>query len=133
MGTRSTAAIIVLGLLACACDAAPAAPTSLPNGRWSGGGACLSVADGTCDFVAGCGHGQFAAPALRSDGTFTVEGTFRIEAGPVSIEPPPPATFSGVLSGDTLTLTVAPSGAAPPATYELRLTNAPGRCTVPCV
>lgn len=95
---------------------------------------CLSIADRMCDFVAGCGHGQFVAPALRGDGTFIVEGTYRIEAGPISIEPAPPATFSGVLSGGTLTLTVAPRGAVPPsATYVLRPADAPGRCSVPCL
>lgn len=131
---RRLGAAAVACAIAGACSTAPSAPTSLPDGRWTGGGACLSVAAPACDFVAGCGHGQFAAPALRGDGTFSVEGTYRIEAGPIGIEPAPPATFSGVLTGGTLTLTVVPrAGGPPPATYELRMTGASGRCPVPCV
>jgi hypothetical protein len=131
---RTTVSIVASCVFAGACSAAPVAPDALPDGRWTGGGACLSVQSRTCDFVAGCGHGQFAAPAVRADGTFSVEGTYRIEVGPISIEPAPPATFSGVLSGGALTITVAPRGASPPpATYMLRPASATVRCTVPCV
>jgi hypothetical protein len=94
----------------------------------------LSVTDQECDLVAGCGHGRFPPPAVQSDGTFVVDGTYRIEVGPVSIDPPPPATFSGVLDGDTLTLRVTPVAASPPpAAYVLRMTSGSGRCAVPCL
>jgi len=42
--------------------------------------------------------------------------------------------FSGVLSGQTLTLRVAPSDPSlRPASYALQLTNGTGKCSVPCV
>ncbi len=94
----------------------------------------VSVARDGCDLVVGCGHGQFLPPVVRADGTFEVNGTYRIEAGPVSINPAPPAMFSGVLRGHTLTLSVTPSDPSlRPASYVLQLTNASGKCAVPCV
>jgi hypothetical protein len=123
-------------LLLDACAATPTQPrdTTLPTGRWTGNSACLSVEVDSCDLVVGCGHGQFRPPSVRADGTFEVSGTYRIEAGPVSINPAPPAIFSGVLRGQTLTLSVTPSDPSlRPASYVLQLTNASGKCAVPCL
>jgi len=93
---------------------------------------CLLV-DG-CDLVVGCGHGQFPPPVVHADGTFEVNGTYRIEVGPITISPAPPAMFSGVLRGQTLTLSVTPGDPSlRPASYVLQLTNASGKCAVPCV
>jgi hypothetical protein len=92
------------------------------------------VAVDGCDLVVGCGHGQFPSPVLHPDGTFEVHGTYRIEVGPISINPAPPATFSGILSGQTLTLSVTPSDPSlRPASYVLQLTNGTGKCAVPCL
>jgi hypothetical protein len=83
--------------------------------------------------VVGCGHGQFQRPTLRADGNFEVNGTYRIEAGPISIEPAPPAQFWGLVSGSRLTLTVVPSVASlPSASYSMTLTGT-GTCVVPCL
>jgi hypothetical protein len=131
--------IAVVGLvclLAGACADTPTQPreTNLPTGRWSGDGACLSVAVDSCDLVVGCGHGQFPPPVVRPDGTFEVNGTYRVEVGPISINPAPPAMFSGVLRGQTLTLSVIPTDPSlRPVSSVLQLTNASGKCTVPCV
>ena len=134
--TRMVAAGLV-PLLVAACAGTPTGPrdpTVLTTGRWTRHGACLSVAPDGCDLVAGCGHGQFPLPTTGAGGTFQVEGTYRVEAGPISINPPPPATFSGVQRGQTVTLTVTPRDSSlQPATYVLQLTNASGKCTVPCV
>ena len=126
----------LISLLAATCTGTPTQPgdTILPAGRWTGDGACLSVAVDGCDLVVGCGHGQFAQPHVLADGTFVVNGTYRIEVGPISVNPAPPATFSGVLSGQTLTLSVTPSDASlPHASYVLQLTNGTGKCAVPCL
>jgi hypothetical protein len=123
-------------LLVVACTHTPTQPAemSVPAGRWTGDGACLSVGSGGCDLVVGCGHGQFPVPTAGADGTFQVAGTYRIEVGPISIDPAPPAVFIGLLKGQTLTLSVTPSDPSlRPATYVLQLTNATGRCTVPCL
>jgi hypothetical protein len=133
---KRAVALGFLCLLVGACGGTPTQPTSLPTGRYtgSGNGACLSVAAGGCDLVVGCGHGQFPPPTVRADGTFEVDGTYRVEIGPISINPPPPAKFSGVLNGQTLTITVTPSDPAlGTASYVLQLTNGSGKCSVPCV
>src|SRR6516225_8352323 len=103
MGRRAAVGLVCILLWACSADtpAQPAGATLLA-GTWTGDG-CLSVAADGCDLVVGCSHGRFPVPVVGADGTFTVEGTYRVEAGPVSISPAPPATFSGVLKGQTLT------------------------------
>jgi hypothetical protein len=126
----AVALIVCGGLLGCRNPAAPH-EEPLANGRWTGDGACLSVAD-TCNLAVGCGHGQFPRPTVRADGTFDVDGTYRIEVGPISIEPAPPAHFSGVVIGSRLILTVMPSGSLPRASYSVTPTTA-GTCPIPCV
>jgi len=70
---------------------------------------------------------------VGADGTFEVDGTYRIEAGPVSIEPAPPAHFSGSFDGSRLILTVTPTVTSlPAASYSMILSGA-GTCSVPCV
>jgi hypothetical protein len=127
------AALVAAGSLI-ACHRTPAGPSEQPLaiGRWTGDGACLSVTDTGCNLVVGCGHGQFARPTVRTDGAFDVEGSYRIEVGPISIEPAPPAHFSGSVTGAGLTLKVLPSGSLPVASYSMTPTTA-GTCTVPCV
>jgi hypothetical protein len=118
------------------CTASPTSlqAGSLATGRWSGGtGQCLSVTETSCDFVAGCGHGQFPRPIVNADGTFDVDGTYRIEAGPISLNPAPPAHFSGSVDGSHLILTVKPTDPSQStASYSLILSGT-GTCAVPCV
>jgi hypothetical protein len=126
---------LVVATFVSSCQGSPTGPNGGPlsTGRWTGGGACLSVTDTACDLVVGCGHGQFQRPTLRADGSFEVNGTYRIEAGPISIEPAPPAQFWGLVSGSRLTLTVVPSVASlPSASYSMTLTGT-GTCVVPCL
>ena len=131
--------LLVVALVACgcllACNRSPTGPDEGPlaAGRWTGEGACLSVADAGCNLAVGCGHGQFPRPIIRTDGTFDVEGTYRIEVGPVSIEPAPPAHFSGSITDSRLILTVVPTAGSPqPASYSMTRTGA-GTCPVACV
>lgn len=135
---RRTAGLFAVAFLVCAgllaCTRTPSSPSEGPlaTGRWTGDGACLSVTDTGCNLAVGCGHGQFPRPTIGADGTFNVDGTYRIEVGPISIEPAPPAHFSGVMTGSRLTLSVMPSGALPPASYSMTPTMA-GTCPIPCV
>ena len=118
-----------------ACHGSPTEPreTALANGRWTGDGACLAVTDADCNLAVGCGHGQFPRPMIRANGTFEAEGTYRIEIGPISQNPAPPAHFSGVVQGSVLVLTVVPTAPSlPPASYSMR-PGSPGACPVPCV
>jgi hypothetical protein len=144
-GNRSATArawvtrVVTVGLFCLLVDGCTKTPTqtgdtALPTGGWTGDGACLSVTLAGCDLVVGCGHGQFPPPVVRADGTFEVDGTYRVEAGPITINPAPPAIFSGLLRGRTLMLSVAPIDQSPrPASYVLQLTHASGKCAVPCV
>ncbi|HWF85366.1 MAG TPA: hypothetical protein VG222_10975 [Vicinamibacterales bacterium] len=135
---RRAIRLLVLALVASggslACNRNPAGPKEGPlaTGRWTGDGACLSVTDTACNLGVGCGHGQFPRPTIRADGTFDVDGTYRIEVGPISIEPAPPAHFSGVVTGSRLTLQVVPSGSLPLASYSMTATTA-GTCPIPCL
>jgi len=118
-----------------ACQGSPTQPreTALANGRWTGDGACFAVTDADCNLVVGCGHGQFPRPMVRTDGTFDADGTYRIEVGPISQNPAPPAHFSGVVQGAVLIVTVVPTAPSlPRASYSMR-PGAAGRCSVPCV
>jgi hypothetical protein len=122
---------------AAACTGSPTAPQSgrLATGRWSSAaaGQCMTVTESSCDLVVGCGHGVFPRPTLASDGTFEVDGSYRVEVGPISIDPPPPAHFSGSVTGSQLTLTVKPAS-LPVATYALMLSDTnTGKCSVPCL
>lgn len=120
-------------LIACAETPTQPRDTTL-LGRWTGDGACLSVAVEGCDLVVGCGHGQFPSPVVHADGSLEINGTYRIEVGPISISPAPPAMFSGVLKGRTLTLIVTPSDPSlQPSSYVLQLTTGTGKCAAPCV
>jgi hypothetical protein len=126
--------ICALGWITTGCSGAPTEPrdTSL-FGQWSGDGACLSVADAGCNLTVGCGHGRFPRPSVRPGGTFDVDGTYRVEVGPIGMDPAPPAHFSGTIAGSVLRLTVvptAPSLAA--ASYTLKPT-ASGLCGVLCL
>ena len=135
--TRTLALVLALfeSLAVAACHSNPTGPNDGPLalGRWTGDGACLSVADAGCNLAVGCGHGQFPRPNVRADGTFDVEGTYRIEAGPASIDPAPPAHFSGSVVGSQIKLTVVPTIASlPPMSFSMSPTTA-GTCPIPCV
>ena len=130
------AAVGLVAVLAGACGGASARPGGIPlsPGRWTDGAVCLAVAADESELIAGCGHGRFATPLVRNDGTFAVEGTYRIEAGPVGIEPAPPAAFSGRVKGHTLTLAVTPSDPSiSPGSWVLQWTSAAGACAVRCL
>ncbi|HYM23608.1 MAG TPA: hypothetical protein VEU08_10375 [Vicinamibacterales bacterium] len=129
---RARLVLVALIAAALSCSSNPNAPQAGPlaDGKWSGGGACLTVAD-TCDMTVGCGHGVFPRPAIRDDGTFDVDGTYRIEIGPVSTGPPPAAHFHGAVAGSTLTLTLS-SATLPAVTYTMQM-NAAATCGIRCL
>jgi len=133
MAIRRVAAVVLFGWLAFACSGSPLQPRDAPMtlGVWTDGSVCLTVGTQACEVTAGCGHGQFPRPIVRADGTFEADGTYRIEIGPVGIDPAPPAHFSGAVDGSKLTLKVVPAGSGlAPATYTMRPASVPGcpRC-----
>jgi hypothetical protein len=128
---RITTFLVCLAMLA--CHGSPTEPdgTTLPTGTWSNNGTCLIVSESAVELHAGCGHGKFNRPSALVNGTFEVDGTYRVEVGPVSIDPPPPAHYSGSISGSQLTLKVAPSK-DPPMTFTLHLGD-PIMCGPACL
>jgi hypothetical protein len=138
MWRNAAIGLVCILLGACSSDT-PVQPTAmmLSSGVWSGDG-CLSVTVDGCELIVGCGHGRFPVPAVRADGTFEVDGTYRVEVGPISTDQAPPATFSGVIKGQTLTLTVTPrdsSGRPAPNSLQfmLQFSSTSGRCVTACV
>ncbi len=128
-------ALVLLVLAACSGgSSSPTAPVTMTDGRWAGDNACLDLhQSATSNFVVGCGHGKIPPFTLRSDGTFDVEGTYRIELGPASPDPAPPAHYSGAVHSGRITLTVTPSvSSLPQATYHLEY-NPNANCGPPCV
>jgi hypothetical protein len=130
--------VLLVALAACgcllACYGSPTGPGEGPlaTGRWMGSGACLSVTATACNLAVGCGQGEFPRPTVHTDGTFEVDGTYRVEVGPVSIDPAPAAHFSGSVTPSRMILNVVPTGSLPPASYSMTPTSA-GTCPVPCV
>lgn len=136
---RFATGLLVLTLMA--CNGSPTEPRvgALAEGLWTGdNGVCLRVPAAnqtprTAILTAGCGKGTFPTPDVSDAGTFEVEGTFRIEAGPVSNDSPPPAHYSGVLTNATLTLTVMPTApSAQRTTFRLH-PDPNGRCGPACL
>lgn len=132
-----------MALLLATCGGSPTDPTrnpvntlggetkTLETGKWSGENVCLSVESAECQLLSGCWRGHFAKPTIQSNGTFSIDGTFRFEAGPTTNENPPAAHYTGSISGNTLTLTVQPATGAP-LTYQVTLTGS-GSCPSLCV
>jgi len=132
---RITTILVCLAMLACHGSPTESVATTLATGTWSKDGTCLIVNETSVALHAGCGHGQFDRPVTLVNGTFEVDGTYRVEAGPVRIDPPPPAHYSGSIDGSVLTLKVVPSkdsGAPLPMTFTLHFGD-PVMCGPACV
>ena len=96
----------ILALLA--CSGAISTRITEVDGRWGGDNAGL-IADNTGVHVhIGCTLGNAAGP-IRPDanGRFETTGTYNVDAYPVDRGITHPARFTGQISGQTMTLTVA--------------------------
>ena len=93
---------------------AVSASTPLAVGHWAGAGTCVDVTATDVRVSTACAIAQFPRPILSASGQFRAEGTLRITAGPVPIEPPPgtPTLFTGIVNGSDLTLTIVSSSSA---------------------
>jgi hypothetical protein len=63
------------------------------------------MADNGCNPLVGCRHGQFSRPSYSADSTFAVNGTYRIEVGPISMIRHRQHISPGSVTGPSLMLT----------------------------
>jgi hypothetical protein len=86
----------------------------LSDGVWGGTGVNLQVKDGRATVEFDCAHGQLEEFSLEADGRFSARGTFtRERGGPDRVGEERPvvrATYSGEMSGETMTLRVSLEG-----------------------
>ena len=94
----------------CAIIACSAATTRITDvvGTWGGDNAGLIVNDNDVHVHIGCTLGDAAGPIRTdADGKFEATGTYNVDAYPVNRGILHPATFSGQVVGQTMTLTVS--------------------------
>ena len=103
--TRISALTSILALVA--CSAATSTPLTDIVGTWGGENAGMIVSGTEFHVHIGCTLGN-APGRLRPDaeGRFTATGTYNVDAYPVDRGITHPATFTGQITGRTMTLTV---------------------------
>ncbi|MEO5588356.1 MAG: hypothetical protein ABIS03_02130 [Gemmatimonadaceae bacterium] len=89
------------------CNSGTAAPLTEISGTWGGEDAGLIAAEKSVHIHVGCTLGDTDNPIRpRADGSFEASGTYNVDAYPVNRGIIHPATFSGRVAGDQLTLTI---------------------------
>lgn len=91
-----------------ACSTATSARITEVAGTWGGDNAGLIVTDTDVHVHIGCTLGDAVGPIHPgADGRFEATGTYNVDAYPVDRGITHPATFTGQIIGQTMTLTVA--------------------------
>ena len=104
--TRITA--ILLGVAGIACSAATSTPVTDVVGTWGGDNAGLIVNGTDVHVHIGCTLGDAIGPIVAGEnGRFEVSGTYNVDAYPVNRGITHPASFTGQIVGQTMTLTVS--------------------------
>jgi hypothetical protein len=104
--TRITATLSILAALA--CSAATSTPITQVAGTWGGDNAGLIVNDTDVHVHIGCTLGDAVGPINPdANGRFEATGTYNVDAYPVDRGITHPATFSGQVVDQTMTLTVS--------------------------
>ena len=104
--TRISVLPSIFALLA--CSAATSTPITDVVGTWGGDNAGMIVTGTDIHVHIGCTLGDAVGP-IRPDanGRFEASGTYNVDAYPVDRGITHPATFSGRIIGQTMTLTVS--------------------------
>ena len=103
-------AILVLPtiLALIACSAATPTPITDVVGTWGGDNAGLIVNGTDVHVHIGCTLGDAVGPIVADEnGRFEVSGTYNVDAYPVNRGITHPASFTGQIVGQTMTLTVS--------------------------
>jgi len=104
--TRITAILSIFVVLA--CSAATSTPITKVVGTWGGDNAGLIVSDTDVHIHIGCTLGDAVGPIYPDEnGRFEATGTYNVDAYPVDRGIIHPATFTGQIIGQTMTLTVS--------------------------
>lgn len=102
---------LLAALLAGSCldsSLLPPSGTVLSLGSWGGENSGVIVTDSAAHVHVGCTFGDMPGNIpLDSDGRFTIDGSYVLQAYPVQLGPALPAQFSGRVVGRTLTLAIA--------------------------
>jgi hypothetical protein len=114
MRTR-TGRILVLTLVGAALTVAACSGQSvtgsahvLTPGTWGGENAGAILDDTVAHVHIGCTLGNFPLPtAVDDQGRFSADGNYTLRAYPIAVGPELPAVFTGVVTGNVLTLSVA--------------------------
>ena len=117
---RVTAVLVLLLLL----SMASAQKTRIARGVWGGLHINLEVNANSAKVEFDCAHGAIEGPlVVDGNGKFELRGSFTAErGGPVRADETPesrPATYSGTIKGNTMTLTLKISGVDETETFTL--------------
>ena len=108
---RTPALLSILGFMA--CSVATSTPITEVAGTWGGDNAGLIVSETDVHVHIGCTLGDAVGP-IHPDvsGRFQATGTYNVNAFPVDRGIVHPASFTGMIDGHTMTLTVSLSDTA---------------------
>jgi hypothetical protein len=96
----------------------------IPRGEWGGSHISMNVGERSATIEYDCAHGEILGPLLvDGEGKFNLHGTFtRERGGPVRADDAPksePATYSGTVTGNRMTLTMKLSDSEDSETFTL--------------
>jgi hypothetical protein len=111
---RIPAIVSILAMVSIlACSAATSARITEVSGTWGGDNAGMIVTNTDVHVHIGCTLGDAVGPIHPdADGRFEATGTYNVDAYPVDRGITHPASFSGQIVGETMTLTVSLSDTA---------------------
>ena len=117
-------AVVCLLLFSCGALVYSRMNQGIPRGDWGGNHINLNVGEGSATIEFDCAHGHIQGPLVVDDqGKFQWRGTFTMErGGPVrqgESERSQPATYSGEIKGNTMTLSLKISDADDAETFTL--------------
>ena len=97
---------LILSVVLLACHNTVAVPTEI-SGTWGGDNAGLIVSDTSAHVHIGCTLGDTKG-IIHPDasGSFSIDGTYNVDAFPIDRGITHPANFSGTITGKSMTLTV---------------------------
>ena len=98
--------------------------TRIATGVWGGVHINLDIGRNSAKVEYDCAHGAIEGPlVVDADGKFELRGSFTMERGGPAragdTSEGRPATYSGTIKGDTMTLTLKVSGVDEPETFTL--------------